>query len=109
MRFKERSDLKLFNEGQFEACFEEIACKKKNIVVGEIYRCPRTSEKDFISDYDKLISKITAEKKNVLIGTDQNFDYLKLHQHSNTCKFLETNLNLDLIRSICKQILQSHL
>ena len=55
-------------------------------------RVPGTNEASFIEKYDKLISAFTKEKKEIIIRTDQNLDYLKINHHSNTAKFLDTNL-----------------
>ena len=108
LQYNNRDDLKLFKEGQFEACFIEIKCESKNIVVGEIYRVPSTSEKEFLEDYEKLLEKIKSENKDIIIGTDQNLDYLNLHRHINTAKFFDLNLSLDLIPSITKPTRVTH-
>ena len=108
LRFKKREDLKLFKEGQFESCFVEIDCRGKNVIAGSIYRIPGTNEREFISDYETVVNKICNENKNLVIGTDQNLDYLKLHQHANTAKFLETNLNANLIPTISKPTRITH-
>ena len=99
----ERNDLAIFEEGKFESIFIEISRSGKcNIVVGEIYRVPGTSEKDFIENYEKLIEKIRLERKQIIIGTDQNLDYLKINIHNNTMKFFELNVNNSIIPTIYK-------
>ena len=99
----ERTDLAVFEEGKFESIFIEISRKGKcNVVVGEIYRVPGTNEKDFIETYEKLIEKIRLEKKKIIIGTDQNLDYLKINIHNNTMKFFELNVNNSIIPTIYK-------
>ncbi len=108
LSYKERKDLNYFEEGKFESCFIEISTKSKNIVVGEIYRIPGTNELDFISKYESIITKITQEKKDIIIGTDQNLDYLKIHIHTNTAKFLDVNLSNDLLPSITKPTRITH-
>ncbi len=63
LRRKERKDLNVFQEGKFESCFIEITLRSKTLVIGEIYRVPGTNEKDFISEYEKIVEKIKKEKK----------------------------------------------
>ena len=86
--FIERPDLSIFEEGKFESIFIELIRKGKcNVIVGEIYRVPGTSENEFIETYERLITKIRSERKKIIIGTDQNLDYLKINTHNNTMKF----------------------
>ena len=108
LKFVERKDISVFDEGKFESCFIEIISKSRNIIVGEVYRIPGTNELDFIKQYENLIKKIKNEKKNIVIGTDQNLDYLKIHQHANTAKFLDLNLSNDLLPTISKPTRITH-
>ena len=108
LKYKERPDLKIFKEGQFEACFVEIECKGKNLVVGEIYRVPGTCEKEFIKDYETLLGKLSKEPKDIVIGTDQNLDFLKIDRHENTGKFLELNLSMNILPTIYKPTRVTH-
>lgn len=108
IRFKERKDLNLFKEGQFESCFVEVLTGNKNLIVGEIYRVPSTKEVDFINDYHQLIDKITKENKEIIIGTDQNLDFLKINNHAHTETFFETNLDAGLVPTITKPTRITH-
>ncbi len=108
LKYVERKDLNIFEEGIFESCFIELFVQKKNIVIGEIYRIPGTNENNFITKYEGLIGQIKREKKDIIIGTDQNLDFLKIHQHSNTAKFLDINLTNDLLPSITKPTRITH-
>ena len=108
LQYIDRKDLNVFEEGKFESCFVEITCKSKNTVIGEIYRIPGTNENDFIKTYEGIVKKIKKEKKNIIIGTDQNLDYLKVHQHANTAKFLDCNLSNDLLPTISKPTRITH-
>ena len=108
LRFKERNDLTIFKEGQFESCFVEIYCKERNVLVGEVYRVPSSNEKDFIVDYEALLAKFKKEKKDIIIGTDQNLDYLKINQHKNTATFLEVNLSSNLLPTVTKPTRITH-
>ena len=108
LRYMQRNDLNIFKEGQFESCFVEIQNQKKNIVIGSVYRVPGTNEKDFVTDYEEIINKISAENKEIIIGTDQNLDYLKISQHATTAKFLEVNLASGLLPCILKPTRVTH-
>ncbi len=108
LKYIERKDLNIFEEGFFESCFIELFLQKKNIVIGEIYRVPGTSENNFITKYEHLVCNIKKEKKDIIIGTDQNLDFLKIHQHSNTAKFLDVNLTNDLLPTITKPTRITH-
>ena len=108
LRYKPRNDLDIFKEGKFESCFIEIICKGKNVIAGEVYRIPGTDEKEFLEDYKILVEKISKENKEIIIGTDQNLDYLKINRHKNTAKFLETNLAAGLTPTINKPTRITH-
>jgi len=82
--------LSYFQDRLYESCFIEIPCKKKNIVVGEIYRLPNTDEQFFLDKYEEITQKINSENKDIVIGTDKNLDYLKLNEHVNTSRVLRT-------------------
>ena len=48
--------------------------KRKNIIIGEIYRTPGTSAKRFVDDYNALMKKISNENREIVIIS---IDYLK--------------------------------
>ena len=108
IKFKERQDLSIFDEGKFESIFLEIYGNKKNLIIGEVYRVPNTNEKDFIESYDSILQKIEKENKNIVIGTDQNLDFLKINNHTNTSKFFEANLSSGLIPTITRPTRITH-
>ena len=109
LKFNERQDLHIFEEGKFESVFVEISCKSKdNIIIGEIYRVPGTNEKDFLSTYESIVNKVKDERKKLIIGTDQNLDYLKINNHRNTMNFFELNLSNNLLPTICKPTRITH-
>ena len=109
LKYIERPDLKIFDEGKFEYVFIEIVQKgRKNLVAREIYRVPGTSEIEFLENYDSIVKKIKAEHKHVIIGTDQNLDFLKINSHTNTMKFFEMNLANNVIPTIYKPTRITH-
>ena len=94
LKYRRRLDLDIFEEGIFESCFVKIEGKfKRNILVGSIYRVPNTNEKHFINTYREMAIKLKSEGKEIIIGTDQNMDYLKVYTHHNTLDLLDTNLD----------------
>ena len=44
----------------------------------------------------------------IVIGTDQNLDFLKIHEHTNTAKFLDVNLSNNLLPTISKPTRITH-
>ena len=109
LKYIVRNDLKIFRECKFESVFIEISRKNnKNIIIGEVYRVPGTNESDFLNDYEQIVNKIKAEHKCIVIGTDQNLDYLKVNVHGNTRKFFELNLSNCLIPCITKPTRITH-
>ena len=80
--FIERSDLSINIEGEFESIIIEIKnIASKNIIIfiiiGEIYRVPNTSVRESIARYEKIMTDIANTKNDIIIATDQNFDYMK--------------------------------
>ena len=102
LKYKLRDDLSIFDEGIFESVFIELFSKNRHIVAGEVYRIPNTSEKTFIEKYGVIIEKINAENKDIIIGTDQNLDFLKFERHANTANFLNLNLESGLLPTVTK-------
>ena len=108
LKYKLRPDLSVFDEGYFESIFLEITTGNKHTVVGEIYRVPNTNEANFIENYQTIVEQINAENKDIVIGTDQNLDYLKYDKHSNTEKLLNFNLASGLLPTISKPTRITH-
>ena len=91
-------------DAEFESIFIEIKLPKRNLVVGEIYRVPRTNEKLSIQRYENVVNTITHKYPNhdVFIGTDQNFDFLKVNTHHNTEELLNIFYSQRLVPTIDK-------
>jgi hypothetical protein len=71
---------------------------------------PNTSEKDFLEDYNNLLKKIYIENKELIIGTDQNIDYLKINTNTNSyCNALfEMNLENKLLPTVTRPTRVTH-
>ena len=107
--YVDRSDLVVFEEGMFESIFIEVKqSSNDSIIIGEIYRVPGTREAIFLENYEGILEKIRSERKKVIIGTDQNMDYLKINSHGNTMKLFETNLEKNVIPTIYKPTRVTH-
>ena len=103
-----RDDISLFEEHSFESVFVEVIINNAvNIIVGEIYRVPNSNRQLSIQYYEDLISKLQYENKEVILGTDQNFDYL-----NSTCThskhLLETYFSAGFIPTITRPTRITH-
>ena len=103
-----RDDISLFVEHSFESVFVEVLINNAvNIIVGEIYRVPNSNRQLSIQYYEDIISKLQYENKEVIIGTDQNFDYL-----NSTCvhskHLLETYFSAGFIPTITRPTRITH-
>ena len=52
--------------------------------------------------YENVLKKIQMEKREVVIGMDQNMDFLKVHKHNSTMELLDINLANDMLTVITK-------
>ena len=102
IKFEERMDLQVFDEGQIESHFIEIELNKKHVIVGELYRPPATDLSKFFEQYTAILEKINFENKTLILGTDQNIDYLKIHEHVKTADFLDLNLSSGMLPMITR-------
>ena len=103
-----RDDISQFVEHSFESVFVEVLINNAvNIIVGEIYRVPNSNRQLSIQYYEDIISKLQYENKEVILGTDQNFDYL-----NSTCAhskhLLETYLSAGFIPTITRPTRITH-
>ena len=99
IQYKIRDDLSIFHEGEFETIFIETV--HNPTIVGEIYRVPNTGIKSSLNHSESLMSKLMGNK-SVIIGTDQNFDFLKIKINNNTSELLNTYLSSSIIPTINK-------
>ena len=76
-----RDDLSIFIEKSFETLFLEVTSSKgsRPIIIGEVYRVPNSSCHNSITNYELITDKLQNENKEIIIGTDQHFDYLNIH------------------------------
>ena len=88
LNFTPRNNLEIFLAGQFESLLIEIKSNVSPLIVGKIYRVPNTNEHDSSEKYETILKQL-VNYKNIIVWTDQNFDYLQIYHH----KFTEDLLN----------------
>ena len=83
-----------------------ITLKNKNklITVGSLYRPPNTNDSKFVEEYKSLLSNLykTSKTKKLILGMDNNLDFLKHSIHKRTQDFIELNLDNNLLPSITR-------
>ena len=79
--FVERQDLCINVEGEYESIAVELNSQNggRNLIISEIYRIPNTSERESLARYDKMVCNICSTNSDVILGTDQNMDYMKIN------------------------------
>jgi len=55
-----------------------------------------------VDRYDQISTKLTLTSKDVIIGTDQNFDYLKIQQHTHTSDLLNNFFAAGMVPTITR-------
>lgn len=80
---KIRTDLSVYEKGIIESIFCEATINKKKIILGEIYRPPSGRESIYIEKLNIVYEKLNGSNASVIIGADQNIDFLKLKQGAN--------------------------
>ena len=89
--YTQRKDLHISSPGDFETMFLEMQFpKKRNLIVGCIYRHPSSaiSVHEFtFSHLDPILEKINGENKQCVLMGDFNIDLLKLVSHNESSDF----------------------
>ena len=96
-----RQDLTINHNDIFESCYVELKINKTPIIAGEIYHAPNSNEQTFLHEYNNILNILNSGKRRVILGTDQNLNYLKLHVHTMTKKLLDLNLEKNTLPTIC--------
>ena len=82
--FKCRPDIEINIDGEFESIFIETIIKQEKIIIGEIYRVPNTNEQLSLHRFETILERLRNMNINIILGTDQNFDYFKIESQKNT-------------------------
>ena len=67
-----------------------------------------SKENTFTHKFTKIISKVKAEKKELICSMDHNMDLLKSSEHSMTQKFLDNLLENDMLPTITRSTRITH-
>ena len=102
LKYKLRDDLSIFIEGEFESLFIEICGQSSPILVGEIYRTPHSNIQSSLERYSMVLQKLNNLNHTIIIGTDQNIDYLKINTHKAASDLLDIYFDANLIPTITK-------
>ena len=100
--FSVRNDLSHFEEGIFESIFVELNTGTRNLILGEVYRVPNTNVLYFNETYENILATVMNEKKELLIGSDQNLNLLKANEDKNIQMFLDLNYSQGMLPVIVK-------
>lgn len=92
--------------GVYESLFVKIKKNSKELILGEVYRVPNSSQSIF-QDFVKNLS-LVLKGKTAVVGADQNLDLLKVSTHQFTRKFLDEVINMELIPVIVKPTRVTH-
>ncbi len=77
-------------------------------MVGEVYRIPNTNEKTSIARFSDLFETIEKQNRKVILGGDQNFNYLKINSHNPTLDLLNQAFSHGLLPCITKPTRITH-
>ena len=102
IKFKELRDLTVFNEGLLESLFLEITFDTQKVIIAELYRVPGTDIDVFFDQYEEIVRKLQEKNLPVIIGTDQNLDFLKINVHNKTNQFFDMNLDAGFVPMITR-------
>ena len=103
LKFKEQDDLLVFQEGEFEGVFVELEFDKgPGVVVVSVYRIPGTSKLRYITRLKQIVHRIKMQNKDIIIGTDQNIDYLKLNTNKYSSVLFEEMMSMEMFPTITK-------
>lgn len=101
-QFKELDDASVFVQGEFESIFAEVEHNREKLIVGEIYRIPNTNTNISLARYESVIQQLSSYKHPIIIGTDQNFNFMKLDVHGKTKELFNHFTTNGLIPTITK-------
>ena len=101
LKYKSRPDLEIETDA-VEHCIVELKLKNKKMLMCSGYRAPGQNPGKFVKEYEELISHMNSTRLPVIIGLDHNLDLLKHKNHNPTLRFVEKNLDLNMVPCITK-------
>ena len=93
-------DMSRWKSKGYSLCLDGI----KQIVLGSLYRSPNTDVKQLFNHLEETIPQVKQENgsKELVLGMDHNLDLLKSHLHTQTQKFLDMLLELNMLPTITR-------
>ena len=89
LEFSRKTDLDISHNG-IESCWVELTChKQNNIVIGCIYRHPKSDRSLFYETLKKQLETLNSKGKEVLLLGDVNIDFLKYNKDAQTSEYLD--------------------
>ena len=102
LKYVRCSDLEL-KFPEIKMCIIEIIGLHRNVIVISLYRPPVSDAKSFLESCSSLLSIVGTDKqKDIIVGTDHNFDLLKSGIHQRTQDFMNLFLDNDMWPTITK-------
>ena len=92
----------MFIEVAFESIFIESINNGQTSIVGKIYRIPNINVNLSIPRYETILHKTESSISQVIIGTDQNFDYLNINSYKPSTDLLHLCRAANTIPTITK-------
>ena len=70
--FRERPDLAINHEGEFESIIAEIEPKQggKKLMLAEIYRIPNTSQRESIARFESIMTGLQNTNSDIMMGSE---------------------------------------
>ena len=88
--YKRREDLEIYESKSIESTFVELILpKKKNKIIGCIYKHHNITEKQFIDSLIPVIQKIRRENKKCFLAGDFNINLLNINSNHDSNLFFE--------------------
>ena len=103
IKYRRRDDLAVNVNKEFESLVIETQQgnnNSKRIILAEVYRVPNCKEKNSIENFKLLLNKLNQTNHTVILGTDQNFDLLKINSNTNVSDLYTEFLSHGLVPTI---------
>ena len=102
LEFSRRSDLDISGDG-IESCWIELArTAQKNVVIGCVYRHPKSNRELFHNTLKKQLEQLNTKGREVLVIGDFNENLLKYNKDKQTSEYLDMLLSLGFMPIITK-------
>ncbi len=97
--FKERPDLCINIEGEFESIAAEIKSKNgtQNLIISEIYRIPNTNVRNSLARYEQAMTMLSNTNCDILVGSDQNMDYMQIGSNAHITELFDMYLTQGIV------------